>query len=54
MNKLAINWQNFVQVELQLKFALRIRRYTLVCHSFNCMMRSCMYYIAWKCIYCKL
>jgi len=25
MDKLAINWQNFVQFQLQLKFAYRIR-----------------------------
>jgi len=25
MDKLAINWQNYAQVRLQLKFALRIR-----------------------------
>jgi len=27
MNKLSINWQNFVQVKVQLKFAFRIRPY---------------------------
>jgi len=26
MDKLAINWQKFAQVELQLKFAFRIRQ----------------------------
>jgi len=31
--KLAINWQNFAQVELQLKFVLRIR--SLVSHFVN-------------------
>jgi len=37
-DKLAINWQNFVQVRLQLKFAFIIRPYDIYVDYLHCIL----------------
>jgi len=46
IDKLAINWQNFAQVGLQLKFDFRIRPwvYIMLCQAILCNFTACRIY----------